>query len=87
MTRTREVTIISTRHDDVTGGTATIEWLAHRPVRKDGSDSKRPVRRTGAYTIRFADGSFRQYGPAGPAGAIGLIGEHVTRERLAMERA
>lgn len=87
MTSTREITIITTRHDDVTGGTATIEWQALQPTRKDGSDSKRQARRTGAYTIRFEDGSFRRYAPIGPAGAVGLVAESVTAERLAMERA
>lgn len=87
MTNTREITIITTRHDDVTGGIATIEWQALQPTRKDGSDGKRAPRRTGAYTIRYEDGSFRRYGTVGPAGAIGLVAEQITSERIAMELA
>lgn len=81
MTTFRIITQTSTFHDDVMGGTGTVEWVAHQPVNKDGRDSKRRARRTGACTVRWADGSSREYGSNGV-----LTRENVTKERLAAER-
>lgn len=61
---------------------ATIIHRAFQPLRKDGSDAKRPARITSQQLHVYPDGSFRYYGREGV-----LRRERVSRAVLAEDYA
>ncbi len=73
--RTIETT---TATDDVVGGLKTYYSRALQAVNKDGRDSKRRARLTGAFIVVYPDNGYRYYGPSGPWGNIGLRRERIT---------
>ncbi len=76
----------STHVDDIIGGRKTFYSRALQPVNKDGRDSKRRARLTGAYLVVYPDGGYRYYGPTqvyvsglrGTMTSIGLRRERIT---------
>lgn len=74
-------------HDDIIGGCVARYWRTLQPVNKDGRDSKRTARRTGACLIVYPDGGYRYYGPVkvtipglcGTMTSISLRRERITK--------
>ncbi len=80
MAKFTRVTLISSKHDDVTGAQLTILSRALQPLNKDRRPSKRAVIQTPARLVKYPDGSFRYYGPHGV-----LAREKISAKRLDAE--